>query len=350
MNRSFGALHGLAIVIVVLYHSVVFSMEPPRYDYTAPTEGWIYYVQLSLQQLGIFAVPTFLFISGCFFSYAAQRYDSIGSMGKVVVNGLKHLLWPYVIWSVIFYLMLYLLWQESSTPLEYLKNLVVGFPYHFVPLIVFYYILSPLLIFIARRLFSGILLILAIAIYQLILISPVLFPGIFPAAWINYLVPPVLRTTLTLWAIFFPLGLVYSLNASRIMPWLEKLKWILLAVAVLFYVVSILDILAILHFPLAQFISPIAFVLFTPTIQRNAIPQVRQLEKIGKRSYGLYLSHLVVINCILIIIELVVPWLFNYQLLLVAILFTTTLATSLGLMNGFAQLPKMRPAYRYVFG
>jgi len=348
MNRHFGALQGLAIIIVVLYHSITFGMDPPRYDFSAPTQGWTYYLLVAIQQFGIFAVPTFLFISGCFFSYAARRYDTIRSMFKVVRNGLSHLLWPYAFWTILFYLMLYLLWSETSTPFEYLKGLATGFPYDFVPLIAFYYILTPFLIPIARRLFSGIILILFIALYQFILIATVLYPQIF--GWMDFLALPVLRTTLTIWAIYFPLGLVYSLNADQIMPWLQKFRWALLAIAIIFYVVNLLDVYSLVQFKLAQIISPIAFVLFSPTIQRNSIPKVRELEKVGKRSYGLYLSHLVVINVVFVVIERVTPWLFNYLLLLVTIVFVLTLTISLALMNGFTQLPKIRPAYRYVFG
>ncbi len=348
MSRHFGALHGLAIVIVVFYHSIEFGMAPPFYDSDAPAQEWITYFLLAFKQLGIFAVPTFLFISGCFFSYAARRYDSIRSMGKMVRNGLSHLLWPYLVWSLVFYLMLYLFWRESFTPFGYIKNLLVGYPYHFVPLIAFYYLLSPFLIPLARRLFSGLLLLVVVALYQTGLIVLAINPNTF--GWLDFPAVPVLRSTLLLWAIYFPLGLVYSLNADRILPWLQKTKWVLLAITGVFLVITILDVFSIVNFPFAPYISPVTFVLFLPTLQRNSIPKVRDLEQIGKRSYGLYLSHLIVLNFVLFGIELAVPWLMNYLLLLVPIIFIATMAISLTLMNSATRLPRIRPAYRYVFG
>jgi fucose 4-O-acetylase-like acetyltransferase len=63
-----------------------------------------------------------------------------------VVLGLRHILVPYVIWSAVFYLVVYLLQGEQYTVFEYAKNLAVGYPYHFVPLLVFFYLIAPLIV------------------------------------------------------------------------------------------------------------------------------------------------------------------------------------------------------------
>jgi fucose 4-O-acetylase-like acetyltransferase len=334
---------------VVLNHSITKGLEVQQLGYPSPAqEGVLYYILSTLRDLGPVAVPTFLFISGCFFAYSARGNDPKLSW-KVVWTGLKHLLWPYLFWSVMFYILIYFQRNEAYTPPGYLKNLLVGYPFHFIPLIAFYYVLSPLLVRLAKR--FGFVLVVVIGLYQLILIN-VLYPGTlgftFPA-WMGFLAPPVLRSTLALWAIYFPLGLVYSINARSVLPWLQRFRWAILAATITFFAVSLLDLFSVLNFPLAGFIYPLAFTLFCPTLRRDSIPMVRELEKIGRSAYGLYLTNLLVIELVLLSIHLLAPWVFSHQVLLQPILFSIGLAGPLLLMRGVMHLPT-RPAYRYVFG
>jgi peptidoglycan/LPS O-acetylase OafA/YrhL len=225
----------------------------------------------------------------------------------------------------------------------------VGYPFHFVPLIAFYYLLSPFLVRFARR--FGLVLVVVIWLYQLVLIN-VVFPGTlgvtFPD-WTRVLAPPVLGTALALWAIYFPLGLVYSINARHVLPWLERARWAFLIITVVFFVIFLLDVFSAIHFPLASFICPTTFVLFSTTIRRDSIPKVRTLEKLGRKSYGLYLTNLLFLDLVLFGIHLFAPGLFSYPVLLPPILFALTMGVALTAMDGFTRLPT-RTMYRYVFG
>ena len=335
-------------MLVVINHSIGMGLDTQRLGYAPPAEGGLYTILLILHQLGIFAVPTFLFISGCFFSYAAQGNDPKLSW-KVVWVGLKRLLWPCLFWSIVFYIWIHLRWDEVYTPLGYIKNLVVGYPFHFIPLIAFYYVLSPILVRLAKRL--GFVLIAVIGLYQLMLLNMV-YPGMLGftfQTWMDFLAPPVIRSTLALWAIYFPLGLVYSINARSMLPWLQRFRWAILALTIVFFVISLLDLFSVWRFPLASFICPLLFLFFVPTLQRDSIPMVRGLEKIGRRAYGLYLTNLLVLDVVLLGVHLLLPWLFNDQVLLQPILLAVTLSGSLVLMDGVIRLPT-RPMYRYVFG
>jgi peptidoglycan/LPS O-acetylase OafA/YrhL len=348
INRQFAALQGLAILLVVVTHSIGMGLDTGRLGYPPPSQGWLYSILLILKQLGIFAVPTFLFISGCFFSYSARGVNPKLSW-KVVWAGLKHLLWPYLFWSIAFYIWIHFRWHEVYTPLGHLKNLAVGYPYNFIPLIAFYYVLSPILVRLARR--FGFVLVVVIGLYQLILLNMV-YPGTlgftFPV-WMGFLAPPVIRSTLALWAIYFPLGLVYSANARALLPQLQRFRWAILATAIAFFMISLLDLFSIWRFPLASFICPPLLLFFSLTLQRDSIPMARELEKIGRKAYGLYLTHLLVLDLVLFVVHLLLPWLFNSQALLQPILLTLALVGPLLLMNGGMRLPS-RPVYRYVFG
>jgi len=84
-------------------------------------------------------------------------------------------------------------------------------------------------------------------------------------------------------------------------------------------------------------------------IERNSIPMVRQLEKIAKKVYGLYLTHLIVLDLAVFSVQVFVPWLLTYQVLLQFLLFVVALGVPLLVMNSMVQLPT-RVMYRYVFG
>ena len=179
---------------------------------------------------------------------------------------------------------------------EYGRHLIVGYPFHFIPLLVFFYLISPILIPIGKR-FPWIL-ILGFLIYQLFLLN-IKYPGTlgfdFPN-WANIFVIPILGNTMADWGVCFPLGIVFSLNIKQFRPWLLKLKWPFFCLTVVTFSIALLDAQNIISAPLARFIGPILLLLVIPVVQRNSIPAVRRLEEVGKRSYGIYLTHLIVLE------------------------------------------------------
>jgi peptidoglycan/LPS O-acetylase OafA/YrhL len=352
MNRQFGALRGLAIILVVLNHSIdcIFNTTTwlPGQASHASADGLMHVILTALQNLGVLAVPMFLFISGSFFAYAAS-----GSRTKLswtpVRSSLKHVLWPYFIWSIVFYALVYLLRGEQYSVWGYATKLLVGYPFWFVPLLVFWYIASPVLVRFSDR--YGWAFIVALGIYQLVLVNLV-YDGVygfqFPS-WMHLLVPKVIGVTMAQWAIFFPLGLICGLKAKSVNPKLAKFSWILLSVTIMMLALSILDANAIVRVPLAGLAAATAFVLYMPSIKREAIPLYRQLEQVGRKSYGVYLLELIVLFLALIVIQAFVPGLFDLDVLELSILFIAALAVPLVIMSIVAH-SLLRGTYHYLFG
>jgi peptidoglycan/LPS O-acetylase OafA/YrhL len=349
MNRQFGALSGLAILLIVLNHSIEWALHAPvQYGYP-PLDGWQYYVLTTLKELGIFAVPTFLFISGSFVAYAAQGEPPKLSR-KFVFSSLRHIVFPYVIWSIVFYVFIFFMLDSRYTLTGYLKNLLVGYPYHFVPLLVFYYIISPLLVRFGKSKMSFLMLGL-IGLYQLALIN-LLHPGIlgfiFPKS-ASFLAVKVLRTTLAEWAIYFPLGLVYGLQARKWMPFLQKSKWVFTGLTLLLFGIGLLDAFSIIRFPLAFTLCPFTLVMLLPIIKRDSIPWVRSFERVGKRTYGIYLTHLPFLNLLLFALASWLPGLFPYAVLTTILFFIIGFGIPLFMMESVAKSPAKK-VYRYIFG
>jgi peptidoglycan/LPS O-acetylase OafA/YrhL len=348
VNRQFGALSGLAIILIVLNHSIHMGTEIPQQLGYPPVTGVGGFLLVALQQLGPFGVPIFLFISGCFVVYVAQNGTLVQSYKATLIR-LKNILVPYLIWSVVFYILIYEQLGQGYSFLGYVKNLLVGYPFNFVPLLVFYYLLSPLLVRLGKR--FGAVMIVAIGLYQLILINLV-HPGIlgfrFPD-WMQVFVPRVVSSTLADWAIFLPLGIVFGLHSKSILPWLHKVRWVLAGAAAGLLVLAILYEASILDVPLAVTLAPVAFIGLVPLIKRDSIPMLKPLEWVGRMSYGLYLMNLIVADALIWLLQYTWPAFLSFQIVLEPFLFVATLAIPLLLMRGLSRLP-MRGAYRYVFG
>ena len=333
MHRQFLAFRGIAIILVVLNHTIHMGNEYYHAAGFPALPAWASFGLTALSALGVFAVPIFLFLSGCFFAYATSNKD-LKSSYKIVLKNLPNVVTPYLIWSIIFYIEIHFLHEQRFSLSGWAKNLIVGYPFNFVPLLIFFYILAPLLVKIGKR--FGWLLIILIGLYQLFLIG-VVRPEVlgldFPA-WLNILAPPVLYNPLADWAIYFPLGLVYVLNMKATLPLLQRGKWALLLSTIGFYILGVLNSASILHLPIARYIAPIPFMLITPIVSHRSIPNVRFLELFGRRAYGLYLMNLLVLDLTLFSIQkLVTPFLANL-LILLPILFVITLMIPYGIMKG----------------
>jgi peptidoglycan/LPS O-acetylase OafA/YrhL len=348
INRQFAALRGLAIILVVLNHSVHLGNWYAQELGYAKASGLEYYILLVLEQLGVFAVPIFLFVSGSFFVYAAKGKE-LRSAYKIVRTNLAHIVLPYVLWSIVFYILVYIWLGQTYSPIEYIKHLIVGYPFNFVPLLIFFYLLAPILVAGGQRL--SLLLLAGVGLYQVVLLN-LIYPGIlgfqFPE-WMRILEMPVLRTTIATWGIFFPLGVIYSLNANQWMPVLYKWRWYFLIGAVALFVMNIIRYRFVQQPPIEGYVAPLFMCLLLPSIKRAQIPQARRLELVGKRSYGLYLMHFNIINMVLFALSIAFPALLGFRPFLLPLLFFIGLSLPLVLMNGLARFSTVG-TYRYVFG
>ncbi|MCC7129539.1 MAG: acyltransferase [Anaerolineae bacterium] len=351
MNRVFPALRGIAILLVVLNHTIHMGTVYPKSLglaatlAAAPWERWILY---SLSGLGSFAVPIFLYLSGSFFSYAA-RQDDLRANYRIVWVNLKNIVIPYVLWSSIFYLEIFLVHHQTCTPLECIKQLIVGYPFNFIPLLIFYYLISPFLVFATRR--WGWIPALVIGVLQLLLIN-ILYPGTlgfaFPG-WFSHLTPPVLASTLADWAVYFPLGLLYAQHAADYLPAVRRYRWMLATLVVITFFLALLDSLELVHLPLANYLFPFFFILLAPIFDRRRIPAVKTVENIGKRAYGIYFMNLIVLDLLVVTLVAFIPGVFQYYLLILVPLFCLALLIPLGIMKLVERI-QHPPIYRYVFG
>jgi len=349
INRHFATLRGLAIILMVFDHVIhMVLVEFSRQGLLPPT-GFGHWVLIALRQPDTITVPIFLFLSGGFIVYAVSGRDILSAY-KIVVSSLRYIIVPYLLWSLIFYVVAYLLKYEPPLPLlGYVKSLLVGYPFNYVPLLVFFYMLGPLLVPIARRHpWWMLLLFLCYQLFLLNVVSPGALGVVFPS-WTWWLTPPILRSTLAKWAIYFPFGVEYGLHGKSLLDPLRRI-WLFLAVStVALYALRVVALVQDFDARALGMACPIPLILLCIAIKRENIPLASRLEQYGTKSYGLYLMNLIVISLLLAGIHVVVPWLLPYLIVVIPLLFLVTLNLSFWIMK-LAERSPARLIQRYVFG
>jgi len=349
MKRHYPALQGIAITLVVFNHSLIMANNIPIEMGYPPIEGMNQIIFSILGAIGIFAVPTFFFISGGFFAYASKTKENEHAfLLRVSWKSTLHVLWPYFFWSIAFYSLVLIGRGETYTITGYLKNLLVGYPFHFVPLLVFNYLLAPLYINLNGRI-RWVFLVIVI-IYQTFLISYLTqsITHVSYPYWVSYLVPPIINKTLANWGVYFPLGVILGLNSKIIDPYLHKVRFPLLGLTIISFLFYILTLNSGVINMYLRAIIPVFFVGWISSIARKSIPKVRLFEQISKRVYGIYLMHLIVMYITLLLLSKL-PQIMNIHILMIPFLFFLGLSIPINVMKYF-QESKYKKYYPYIFG
>lgn len=369
MTKRVFLLMGLAILAVVWSHAagmgqIAMILWADRYrPVSVPNFDQVgtlpYYVLLAIRQLTIWGVPAFLFISGFFMAYAARGSQSALSW-KMVRTRLVYLLVPYVIWSAMCFAGDAL---EGLTyaPREYLERLVFGRAhgsYFYVPLLVQFYLLAPLLAPVART--RGRLLLVVAACLQ----GSAIGLRYLLLFWIDeadlgpliHLQAPWL---FVIWCFFFVLGFVGGFHLTELKLWLARRKWALLAAMIALAPLAIVEPEMIylntgvdrrfVPLTIATNLYSVAFLLCFLAFEIS-LPFPRGISEVGKRSYAIYLLHLKTMQFFGRVIRQIAPWMLAHQVLLFKpLMFAIGLGVPLLFMALVARLPARR-VYRYLFG
>src|SRR5689334_15536617 len=116
INRQFATLRGLAIILMVFDHVVQLSLVEFGRQGLLPPTGFGHWLLIALRQPDTITVPIFLFLSGGFIVYAVSGRDILSAY-KIVVSSLRYIMVPYIVWSLIFYVVAYRLKYAPPEPL-----------------------------------------------------------------------------------------------------------------------------------------------------------------------------------------------------------------------------------------
>ncbi len=361
MARKLLLLNGFAILFVTIHHATAYGLQAmffwtDRYlPVTVPNfdqlDSLAYYVTMTLRQLATFAVPAFLFISGYFIAFLAKGKKS-GITWEMVLPRVKILVIPLILWTAIRYILL----RHFPTTLHEVFN-----PYHFIPLLIQFYLLSPFLIPLANNHWK--LFLLGAAVIQLGL--PILISS--NGFGVEFQGQELLSSLTPRWLIpgdfpfWFPFGLVVGLHFQQFQVWLAQAKRTLAVGMVAF------GSLAVIEYQVRNYLvngdpeldpSPggimktlfvLAFLLWFITLDENAIPFSNIFSKLGVQSLGIYLVNIPTVYVVAVLMYHFTPRLLGNQLFYQGILFVVGLGGPLLLMEVVRRSPARR-WYRHMFG
>lgn len=369
MVRRLLLLNGIAIIAVVLNHAsawgfVAMFWWTDRYlpvsvpNFSQMDSVW--YIALRLvEQLIIFAIPSFLFVSGFFISVATGRQQATVSW-KLIGTRIKNLLIPYIVWSAVM-LFVYYLQGTRYTFVQIIQILLTGRaadPYYFVPLLIQLYILSPLLVPIAKRHWKILLIVSFLIEFGLraTRYAHTLSPGTSVIEQVVAWTPSVFFATRIFW---FALGLVIGFHLQSFKPFLLRIRWGLVAGLILFFIVGVVEWEALLQQSGQPWIAPyetltdglyaLVFILAFIAFDQIMLPLAKKIGDIGAKSYGIYLVHTLVLVVTSKMVYHLIPSLLGYQIIFQPILIFLGISVPLFLME-IVNRSRFRRYYAYLFG
>lgn len=370
MIRRMLYLNGLSIISVVVFHAVgmgfvaMFAWSHRYLPAGVPALSQVgspsYFGLRILEQLVVYCIPAFLFVSGYFIAVATGK--SRETVSWATIRGrLKSLLIPYLLWTGVILVMQVVLEDKELSLRRLLLDIFTGSSnevMYFVPLLVQFYLLSPLLVRLAKK--NWRLLLIVAALIQLgvqLLAYPVFLDLNLPnASAIPNLVPKWFFPARILW---FTLGIIMGFQLDLFKPFLKRFRWVFLAVALasiplgvieweLYYRLSGQEWLAHRE-TLLDSIYSLAVLLSFFAFLDTKLPFPKIVESLGSKSYGIYLTHAIFILYAAKVIYQVTPQLLGYQILLQSVLLLVGFGGPLMMMAVFERT-SLRRFYKYIFG
>lgn len=355
MARRLLLLNGLAAFAVVIHHTAAYGLQAmfewtnryravavPNYDQLGSAP---YYALMTIRHLDGYALPAFLFVSGFFAAFMARSEQPWGAVTKRI----QQLLAPFVIWTLIRYI---LLMRVPSTVDDILN------PYHFIPVLCQFYLLSPLIVSAARKWWKSVL--FMAAAFQL---------GLLGYRYMNILgetlpfqeyVLSMPRWIFLEYSFWFPLGVVVGLQPRQSQLLFRRMKWRLLAGLIGVAVLTMVEYEVVASVTGNEWLGPtfrgatgvvysLLFILCFLAFDQISVPFSEQLSQIGSRSLGIYMANIPAIYVLAVFMYDVTPWALGNQLVYQLVLFAAGLGGPLLLMELLRRTPA-RQAYSYVFG
>jgi fucose 4-O-acetylase-like acetyltransferase len=317
-----------------------------------------YYTIRVIEQLVAFTVPSFLFVSGFFIAFVGDR-SSLSSMWLGAWNRLRTLLLPYLIWSTV---MLIERMTEGFRPtLGQTMNIYLmgraAEPYYYIPVLCQCLLLAPLLIALGKNHWRSVL---AAAALLHLMVEGWHYAQLLgvQSPWLSAMAP---LTNVWLFPgklVFFALGVVVSLHLEEAQGFLQKYRSLWLALAVAFIPLGVLEWeLLRTNSPdqwlsyfdtLADSFYAVAVLAFAITFTAK-VPMSDGIQDVGKYSYGIYLTHAIVLGLAARVVYHVAPWLLGLSLFFYLFLVVIGLGIPLTAMR-LMKTSTLRGGYRFVFG
>lgn len=305
MNKEYlheiNYLRGLAIIGIIAIHSL--------------NEGYgnnelIALMNMNLEQVSTYSIPAFLFISGLVLTYNYSNKEF--HYTDFIRKRLSVILVPYIIWSCIYLLYRIFLEQDSISLIMAVKKIMVGSAYfhlYYIILIMQFYLLFPLILNLVQKTKPH---------HRELLITTFLFNMVVISLYyfqFDILDERIIRKIFIFWVFYFILGSVMGSKLDQYRHLLSNIsmKYLgsLLLIALLYLLYSyytdglFMEQTNIFWLrPQVLIYSSICVIVLFKLISEldkkylSGWPS-RSLNEVGKYSFGIYLSHMLIIELLL---------------------------------------------------
>lgn len=362
-------LNGIAIVNVILFHATGFGftamfwwvhryrpVASPNFDAVGTTA---YYALRGIEQYAGFAIPVFLFVSGFFVSVLAGRSRTVANAGAIGAR-VRALAVPYLIWTGVILAGLALEGRVYSLA-RYARMVATGAThpnYYYVPLLIQLYVLSPVIVWFARRNWRALLvaagaLQLIVYLLQYAVVLNVESPVARQAA---AAFPKWLFAAHLFW---FVLGVVVGFEQQTFKALAHRFRWTLAVAAVVLFVAGMVEWELLMAWSGSVWVEnrqtlvdglyagAVIFALLAFTDLK--VPFSRAFVYLGTMSFGIYLVHGIAMEIAARAVYRGAPWLLGSPLVFLPLVIAVGAATPLLLMN-LVHRSRARAAYPHLFG
>ncbi len=369
MVKRLLSLNGLAVLGAVINHASGWGFTAmfwwtgryqrgPATDFSALGSAPYYALRVA-EQLIMFSIPAFLFVSGFFVAFATgRRRESMG--WRPIGIRIRDLAIPYLFWSLVLFA-----WKGAQgsfdRPIGYLESLAFGraaAPYYYVPLLAQYFLLSPLIVPLVRKhwkpvLFAAGLLQLTVHVAR----YPVLLGrDVAVAEWIVSHSPGWFFPQTCFWFVF---GVFAGFHLPVIKQWLSRWRRFLAGLTVISASLAFLEWEFLFRLSGREWLPPAvtaldslyagAFLLTFIAFDDLHPPFTSQLRELGARSFGVYLMHAPVLEFVARLTYHGAPWILGHELLFQPLLILAGVGVPLTVMIAIDR-SSARRCYRYIFG
>ncbi|WP_272700660.1 acyltransferase [Desulfovibrio sp. Fe33] len=284
---NFDILRSLAIMAVIAIHSTYSGWQ----WYGDLGGSWNYYFTLIIKQFYCFAVPSFFFMSGYFFS--SKMGNDWKKETEHIVKRMERILVPYLVWSVIVFFIV----KGKKNIVIFLNDLlsgkVVGAYYYIIVLAIFT-LLSPLLVRLKDKSY-GLMLVLLINTINIVVVY---FYRIKLGHNFNWWYAAFPFTT---WISFYYFGILYRYGkVPRFILNIQPKKAMAIVLAMLF--LSLFEAFALVSLwgqysgaasssKFSSFLYSFSIIIFFISIRKLDLWFPYILKVISSYSFGIYLIH-----------------------------------------------------------
>jgi peptidoglycan/LPS O-acetylase OafA/YrhL len=369
MARKLLYLNGLAILCVIVFHAAgwgytaMFSWADRYLPVTVPDYSQlgspVYVFFRIIDQVVVFSIPAFLFVSGFFIAFSTPKTKPTVAW-KTVFTRIKLLAIPYLLWTA-FALAVNVLQGRAYTPWEILRSILIGstFPsYYFIPLLIQLYLVSPILVPLARKHWKILLILTG-------LLQLSLHAAIYPvelgvhSPFLDFMANGFPKWFLLARLFWFSAGMVVGFHLSEFKPFIVKMRplWIALTLATLvggyFEWEWITQLagggwLAMRETVVDAFYGGFV-ILSVLSLLDKKLPLTNTFDDLGGKSFGIYLVHSPTMEYFSRAVYHFAPGILAYQFLFMALVAIVGLGVPLLLMLIGRKTPLQR-IYSYAFG